>query len=149
MGEERKSVSLQCSSQGWFSSSGLGRGQCWFRGAEKIRLRLFSLGASNRIPIPRLLSLSILISNTIDFPLQSSEFCCALDPGRFVVNIMVVALTVCSYQTCLALPTEPSEEELWVNDPLTSFQVRYLIIWMLYCFRFYYSFRSCSIVNIR
>ncbi len=26
---------------------------------KKIRLRLFSLGASNRIPIPRLLSLSI------------------------------------------------------------------------------------------
>ncbi len=40
---------------------------------KKIRLRLFSLGASNRIPIPRLLSLSILVSNTINFPLQSRE----------------------------------------------------------------------------
>ncbi len=30
---------------------------------KKIRLQLFSLGASNRIPIPRLLSLSILVSN--------------------------------------------------------------------------------------
>ncbi len=58
---------------GLISSSGLGRGQCWFGGAEKIRLRLFSLGASNRIPIPRLLSLSILVSDTVDFPLQSSE----------------------------------------------------------------------------
>ncbi len=38
---------------------------------KKIRLRLFSLGASNRIPIPQLLSLSILIS--INFPLQSRE----------------------------------------------------------------------------
>ncbi len=36
---------------------------------KKIRLLLFSLGASNRIPIPRLLSLSILVSNTINFPL--------------------------------------------------------------------------------
>ncbi len=33
---------------------------------KKIRLRLFSLGASNRIQIPRLLSLSILVSNTIN-----------------------------------------------------------------------------------
>ncbi len=73
LGMERKSVTLQCSFQGWFSSSGLGRGQCWFGGAEKIRLRLFSLGASNRIPIPRLLSLSILVSDTVNFPLQSSE----------------------------------------------------------------------------
>ncbi len=40
---------------------------------KKIRLRLFSLGASNHIPIPRLLSLSILVSNTINFPLQSPE----------------------------------------------------------------------------
>ncbi len=40
---------------------------------EKIRLRLFSLGASNRIPIPRLLSLSILISKAVNFPLQSRE----------------------------------------------------------------------------
>ncbi len=39
---------------------------------KKIRLRLFCLGASNRIPIPRLLSLSILVS-TINFPLQSRE----------------------------------------------------------------------------
>ncbi len=73
MGEERKSVSLQCSSQGWYSSSSLGRGQCWYGEPKKIRLRLFSLGASNRIPIPRLLSLSILVSNTINFPLQSRE----------------------------------------------------------------------------
>ncbi len=40
---------------------------------KKIRLRLFSLGASNHIPITRLLSLSILVSNTINFPLQSPE----------------------------------------------------------------------------
>ncbi len=40
---------------------------------KKIRLRLFSLGASNRIPIPRLLSMSVLISNTVNFPLQSRE----------------------------------------------------------------------------
>ncbi len=40
---------------------------------KRLRLRLFSLGASNRIPIPRLLSLSILVSDTVDFPLQSSE----------------------------------------------------------------------------
>ncbi len=40
---------------------------------KKIRLRLFGLGASSRIPIPRLLSLSILVSKTINFPLQSRE----------------------------------------------------------------------------
>ncbi len=34
---------------------------------KKIRLRLFGLGASSRIPIPRLLSLSILVSKTIKF----------------------------------------------------------------------------------
>ncbi len=38
---------------------------------EKIRLCLFSLRASNRIPIPRLLSLSVLVS--VNFPLQSRE----------------------------------------------------------------------------
>ncbi len=42
-------------------------------GAKKIRLRLFCLRASNRIPIPRLLSLSILVSNNVNFPLQSRE----------------------------------------------------------------------------
>ncbi len=61
-----KSVSLQCSSQGNFPTAAL---------AKKIRLRLFCLGASNRIPIPRLLSLSILVS-TINFPLQSRELLC-------------------------------------------------------------------------
>ncbi len=43
------------------------------RRAKTIRLRLFCLGASNRIPIPRLLSLSILVYKTINFPLQSRE----------------------------------------------------------------------------
>ncbi len=70
-GEERKSVSLQSSSQGYFSISDLGRGYCSGE-PKKIRLRLFSLGASNRIPIPQLLSLSILVS-TINFSLQSRE----------------------------------------------------------------------------
>ncbi len=71
MGEERKSVSLQCSSQGYFPAAALaeaGTGE-----PKKIRLQLFSLGASNRIPIPQLLSLSILVTNTINFPLQSRE----------------------------------------------------------------------------
>ncbi len=36
---------------------------------EKIRLCLFSLRASNRIPIPRLLLLSVLVS--VNFSLQS------------------------------------------------------------------------------
>ncbi len=40
------------------------------RGSQKIRLRLFCLRTSNRIPIPWLLSLSILISNTINFHLK-------------------------------------------------------------------------------
>ncbi len=48
------------------------QGHC-AREPKKIRLRLFCLRASNRIPIPRLLSLSILVSNTVNFPLQSRE----------------------------------------------------------------------------
>ncbi len=69
-----KSVSLQCSFTGmnfqqrpWLGASA-GTGE-----PKKIRLRLFRLGASNRIPIPQLLSLSILISNIINFLLWSRE----------------------------------------------------------------------------
>ncbi len=54
-----------------FPAATLARPLC--EGAKKIRLRLFCLGASNRIPIPRLLSLSILIPNMVNFTLQSRE----------------------------------------------------------------------------
>ncbi len=64
-----KSVSLQCS----FPTATLARASAGSGEPKKIRLRLFRLGASNRIPIPRLLSLSILISNIINFLLQSRE----------------------------------------------------------------------------
>ncbi len=43
------------------------------RGSQKIRLRLFCLRASNRIPIPRLLSLSFWSPIPFKFPLQSRE----------------------------------------------------------------------------
>ncbi len=56
-----------------FPAAALAEASAVYRGPKKIRLRLFSLGASNHIPIPRLLSLSILVSNTINFPLQSRE----------------------------------------------------------------------------
>ncbi len=72
MGEERKSVSLQCSSRVDFPAAALAEASAGSGEPKKIRLRLFSLGASNHIPIPQLFSLSILVS-TINFRLQSSE----------------------------------------------------------------------------
>ncbi len=68
-----KSVSLQCSFPGMNFQQRPWQGQCWYGEPKKIRLRLFRLGVSNRIPIPRLLSLSTLISNIINFLLQSRE----------------------------------------------------------------------------
>ncbi len=72
MGEEARASHCSALPRGNFSSSDLGQGHC-AREPKKIRLRLFCLRASNRIPIPRLLSLSILVSNTVNFPLQSRE----------------------------------------------------------------------------
>ncbi len=59
MGEERKSVSLQCSSRVDFPAAALAEASAGSGEPKMIRLRLFSLGASNRIPIPRLLSMSV------------------------------------------------------------------------------------------
>ncbi len=72
MWEEARASHCSALPRGYFSSSDLGQGHC-AREPKKIRLRLFCLRASNRIPIPRLLSLSILVSNTVNFPLQSRE----------------------------------------------------------------------------
>ncbi len=69
----RNARASHCSAlpRGNFPAATLARPLC--EGAKKIRLRLFCLGASNRIPIPWLLSLSILILNMVNFPLQSRE----------------------------------------------------------------------------
>ncbi len=56
-----------------FPAAALGQGQCWYGEPKKDKIAIVLSGASNRIPIPRLLSLSILVSNTINFPLQSRE----------------------------------------------------------------------------
>ncbi len=72
MGEEARASHCSALPRGNFSNSDLGQGHC-AREPKKISLRLFCLRASNRIPIPRLLSLSILVSNTVNFPLQSRE----------------------------------------------------------------------------
>ncbi len=77
-------------SQGWISNSDLDQGKCWYGEPKKIRLRLFRLGASNRIPIPRLLSLFILISNIINFLLQSREL--LHDRIHIAVNSAVIIL---------------------------------------------------------
>ncbi len=53
MGEEARASHCSALPRGNFFSSDLGQGHC-AREPKKIRLRLFSLGASNRIPIPRL-----------------------------------------------------------------------------------------------
>ncbi len=80
---------------------------------KRIRLRLFCLGASNRIPIPRLLSLSILVS-TINFPLQSREL--LHDRIHIAVNIAV------SVSMLTALPTASnmtgSLVRLWTAIPV-------------------------------
>ncbi len=70
---------------GLFSSSSLGRGHCAGE-PKKIRLQLFCLRASNRIPIPRLLSLSILVSNTVNFPLQSRDSEFFDNPGQSLIQ---------------------------------------------------------------
>ncbi len=72
MGEEARASHCSALPRVDFPAAALA--EATVRGSQKkIRLRLFCLGASNRIPIPRLLSLSILVSNTINFPLQSRE----------------------------------------------------------------------------
>ncbi len=50
----------------------LGRGQCWYGGARKDKIDLFVFGASGCIP-SQLFSLSILVSESINFRLQSRE----------------------------------------------------------------------------
>ncbi len=71
MGEEARASHCSVLPRGDFPAAALA--EATVRGSQKkIRLRLFCLRASNRIPIPRLLSLSILVS-TINFPLQSRE----------------------------------------------------------------------------
>ncbi len=71
MGEEARASHCSALPRVEFPTAALAEATVW--GSQKIRLRLFCLRASNRIPIPRLLSLSILVSNTINFPLQSRE----------------------------------------------------------------------------
>ncbi len=71
MGEEARASHCSALPRVEFPTAALAKDTV--RGSQKIRLRLFCLRASNRIPIPRLLSLSILVSNTINFPLQSHE----------------------------------------------------------------------------
>ncbi len=72
---------------------------------KKIRLRLFSLGASNRIPIPRLLSLSILVSNTINFPLQSRE----LLHDRILIAVNSLSLNADRSSHCFNHDGQPCE----------------------------------------
>ncbi len=108
---------------------------------KKIRLRLFSLGASNHIPIPRLLSLSILVSNTINFPLQSREL--LHDRIHIAVNSLSLNADRSSHcfnhdrQPCEALDSCSRFSEFFDNpgqsliqsaeDPLSWFRIgRYL-----------------------
>ncbi len=81
-------------------------GQCWYGGgAKKIRLRLFRLGASSRIPIPRLLSLSILISNIINFLLQSRE----LLHDRIHIAVNSLSLNADRSSHCFSHDGQPCE----------------------------------------
>ncbi len=70
-GRNAESVSLRCFSGFIFQQRPWPRPVLVEGSLEKIRLCLFSLRASNRIPIPRLLYLSVLVS--VNFPLQSRE----------------------------------------------------------------------------
>ncbi len=73
MGEEARASHCSALSRVEFPTAALAKASAGTGSQKKIRLQLFCLGASNRILIPRLLSLSILVSNTINFPLQSRE----------------------------------------------------------------------------
>ncbi len=86
---------------------------------KKIRLRLFSLGASNCIPIPRLLSLSILVSNTINFPLQSRE----LLHDRIHIAVNSLSLNADRSSHCFNHDGQPCEAlgslvRLWTAVPV-------------------------------
>ncbi len=50
----------------------LGRGRCWYGGARKDKIDLFVFGANSCIT-SQLFSLSILVSESINFRLQSRE----------------------------------------------------------------------------
>ncbi len=117
MGEERNSVSLQCSSQGYFPAAALAEASAVYRGPKKIRLRLFSLGASNRIPIPRLLSLSILVS--INFPLQSRE----LLHDRIHITVNSLSLNADRSSHCFNHDGQPCE----ALDSCSHFQKHWVI----------------------
>ncbi len=119
MGEERKSVSLQCSSRVDFPAAALAEASAGSGEPKKIRLRLFSLGASNCIPIPRLLSLSILVSNTINFPLQSRE----LLHDRIHIAVNSLSLNADRSSHCFNHDEQPCEAlgslvRLWTAVPV-------------------------------
>ncbi len=88
-----------------FPTATLARASAGTGEPKKIRLRLFRLGASNRIPIPRLLSLSILISNIINFLLQSRE----LLHDRIHIAVNSLSLNVDRSSHCFSHNGQPCE----------------------------------------
>ncbi len=71
MGEERRERLPAVLLRVDFPTAALAKASAGRGEPEKIRLCLFSLRASNRIPIPRLFLLSVLVS--VNFSLQSRE----------------------------------------------------------------------------
>ncbi len=95
----RNARASHCSalSRVYFPTAALAEASAGSGEPKKIRLRLFGLGASSRFPIPRLLSLSILVSKTINFPFQSHELL------RDGIHIVVNSLSLNADRSALVL----------------------------------------------